>query len=59
MEVDMKTNNDEKIEENLITVGQKRRRKKTNYKKINNTTRQKLIEMVNYYLTDFNLGLFK
>jgi hypothetical protein len=28
----------------------KRKRKKSNYKKINNETRQKLIEMVTFYL---------
>jgi hypothetical protein len=35
---------------------QKRKRKKTNYKKINNQTRQKLIELVNFYLI---IGIFE
>lgn len=47
----------QKMEEENFDLNSKRKRKKSNYKKINNQTRQKLIEMVKkiYHF----LGLFE
>jgi hypothetical protein len=57
--MEVPTNTEENVKRNIILLPlpPKRRRKKTNYKKINNMTRQKLIEMVKFDLTDLNLGL--
>jgi hypothetical protein len=42
-----------------ITQGPKNIKRKCSYKKINNHTRQQLIEMVNFIFNFFHLGVFK